>query len=69
MQVTTGQTIGKHVVVVGAGGNIGSHLVPSLARLTAVACITLIDRDIYEEANLRSQNITARDLDKAKATV
>ncbi len=69
MQVTTEHNIGKHVIVVGAGGNIGSHLVPHLARLTEVTCVTLIDRDSYEQTNLRSQSITARDLGKAKATV
>ena len=60
---------GKHVVVVGAGGNIGSHLAPHLARLTKVARITLIDRGIYEQANLCSQNITVHDLGRAKAAV
>ena len=28
---------GKSIVVVGAGGNIGSHLMPHLARLPGVA--------------------------------
>jgi molybdopterin/thiamine biosynthesis adenylyltransferase len=69
MQVATEQNIGKRVVVVGAGGNIGSHLVPHLARLTEVMRVTLIDRDHYEQTNLRSQNVTTRDLGKTKAMV
>jgi molybdopterin/thiamine biosynthesis adenylyltransferase len=60
---------GKKVVVVGAGGNIGSHLVTHLARLEEIASITLVDRNVYEEANRRSQNITARDVGKSKAEV
>jgi molybdopterin/thiamine biosynthesis adenylyltransferase len=68
MQDTTISNSGKHIVVVGAGGNIGSHLVSHLARLAVVSRITLIDRDRYEQANLRTQNITVRNLGKAKAT-
>ena len=60
---------GKSLVVVGAGGNIGSHLVGHLARLSELAPITLIDRDVYEERNLRSQDIAASDVPKSKAAV
>jgi molybdopterin/thiamine biosynthesis adenylyltransferase len=60
---------GKTVVVVGAGGNIGSHLVAHLARMPQVRRITLIDRDVYEAANLASQDITPRDVGKQKAIV
>ncbi|HSB08828.1 MAG TPA: ThiF family adenylyltransferase [Blastocatellia bacterium] len=59
----------KRVVVVGAGGNIGSHLVSHLARMSGLDCITLIDRDVYELANLRSQDITPGDVGKFKAHV
>lgn len=68
MQGTTDTRSGTHVLVVGAG-NIGSHLIPHLARLAEVAQVTLVDRDCYEQANLQSQSITARDLGKAKATI
>jgi hypothetical protein len=60
---------GKSVVVAGAGGVIGSHLVPHLGRMPDVSRVTLIDRDVYESTNLRSQAITARDVGKAKAVV
>jgi molybdopterin/thiamine biosynthesis adenylyltransferase len=60
---------GQRIAVVGAGGNIGSHLVPHLGRLPGVARVTLIDRDIYEARNLRTQDITHADLGKPKAMV
>ena len=60
---------GKSVTVVGAGGNIGSHLVPHLARMPGVTRVTLIDRDVYESKNLASQAITPRDVGRSKATV
>lgn len=58
-----------HVVVVGAGGNIGSHLVPHLARSPLVSRLTLIDRDCYEPGNLRAQAIDRSDVGKPKALV
>ena len=57
------------VTVVGAGGNIGSHLVPHLGRMPGVRRVTLLDRDVYEKKNLASQDITRYDLGKPKATV
>jgi molybdopterin/thiamine biosynthesis adenylyltransferase len=57
------------VVVVGAGGNIGSHLVRHLGRMPAIGRVTLIDRDVYEAANLRSQDITPAAVGKSKAMV
>jgi len=57
------------VTVVGAGGNIGSHLVPHLARMRGVERVTLVDPDICVEKNLASQDITGRDVGKAKAAV
>ena len=59
----------KTVIVVGAGGNIGSHLAPHLARMPEVGRVTLIDKDFYEATNLRSQDITLRDVGKSKAAV
>lgn len=59
----------KSVVVIGAGGNIGSHLVPHLGRMPEVARVTLIDRDVYEPANLLTQDITPRDVGRQKAVV
>ena len=59
----------KHVIVVGAGGNIGSHLVPLLARMPEIDRLTLIDRDRYEERNLGSHGLTRADVGRAKATV
>ena len=57
------------VVIVGAGGNIGSHLVPHLARMPQVGRVTLIDKDVYEARNVYSQDITPRDVGKPKAVV
>jgi molybdopterin/thiamine biosynthesis adenylyltransferase len=59
----------KTVILVGAGGNIGSHLAPHLARMPEVGRVTLIDRDFYEEKNLGSQDIARRDVGKSKAKV
>jgi len=60
---------GRHFVVAGAGGNIGSHLVPLLARWPDVARLTLVDFDRYEAKNLRSQDIEPADIGKPKAEV
>jgi molybdopterin/thiamine biosynthesis adenylyltransferase len=57
------------VVVVGAGGNIGSHLVPLLARQPELGRLTLIDPDLYEPANICSQAVAPRDVGRAKARV
>ena len=65
----TSPNLEKSIVVVGAGGNIGSHLVSHLARFEPVARITLIDKDRYEPANVRSQDIMPRDVGKLKAVV
>jgi molybdopterin/thiamine biosynthesis adenylyltransferase len=59
----------KSIVVVGAGGNTGSHLVPHLARMSCVESVTLIDHDHYEAKNLVTQNIAVRDIGKPKALV
>ena len=59
----------KTVTLVGAGGNIGSHLVPHLGRMPGVSRVTLVDRDIYEERNLYSQDILPGDIGKPKALV
>jgi len=64
--VSTG---GKSVTVIGAGGNIGSHVVAHLARSTGVRRITLIDHDLYDDTNLRSQDIRRRDVGRPKVTV
>ena len=56
-------------VVVGAGGNIGSHLVPHLGRMPEIKRATLIDPDTYDAANLSSQNIVTRDVGRRKAAV
>jgi len=60
---------GKAVVVVGAGGNIGSHLVPHLPRTPGIGRATFIDRDCYDETNLWTQDIRRRDLARPKAVV
>lgn len=61
--------MGWSAVVVGAGGNIGSHLVPHLARMPGLDRLTLVDRDAYEAGNLSSQDITPSDVGRKKALV
>lgn len=62
-------TATRHVVVVGVGGNIGSHLVPHLGRMRDVARVTLVDRGVYEAANLAGQDIARGDVGHAKAVI
>lgn len=57
---------GAHVVLVGVG-NIGSHLVSHLGRMTEVGRVTIIDRDRYERANLVGQEILPGDIGRAKS--
>ncbi len=59
----------RKVIVAGAGGNIGSHVVPLIARQGGVGLIILADPDIYEAKNAVSQNIAACDVGRPKATV
>ncbi len=59
---------GKTVVVIGAG-NIGSQLIPNVARMSAVGRMTIIDPDAYEAKNLAGQNIVPSDVGKPKAAV
>jgi molybdopterin/thiamine biosynthesis adenylyltransferase len=55
---TSGPTRGGEATAVVVGlGNVGSHLVSHLARTSAIARVVLIDRDRYEEKNLRTQAI------------
>jgi molybdopterin/thiamine biosynthesis adenylyltransferase len=60
---------GKTVVVVGAGGNIGSQLVPHLARTAGVGRVVLVDHQQYDESNLWTQNVRRRDLGHFKVAV
>lgn len=60
---------GKSLTYVGAGGNIGSHAVVSLARAGCLEHLTLIDPDSYEPRNLASQAIARRDLGRRKVDV
>ncbi len=56
----------RSVTVFGVG-NIGSHLIPHLARIPGIAEVTVVDRDSYEESNLVGQQIARADLGVAKA--
>ena len=60
---------GAHLVVLGAGGNIGSQSTPLLARLPGINRLTLVDCDRYEEKNLLSQAINRSDIGHSKARV
>jgi molybdopterin/thiamine biosynthesis adenylyltransferase len=59
---------GATLVVVGAG-NIGSFLLPHLARLDCVTRLIIVDKDTYSTGNLRSQSISRVDVGRPKATV
>ena len=60
------QTERKHVVVAGAGGNTGSHLLPHLARMPGIGRLTLVDPEFYEPGNLAVQNIDRVDVGQPK---
>ncbi|MFH1681959.1 MAG: ThiF family adenylyltransferase [Candidatus Eisenbacteria bacterium] len=59
----------KRVAVIGAGGNIGSHLVLHLARMSDLEKAVLIDGDSYETSNLFSQDIALPDIGERKAVI
>lgn len=50
-------------------GNIGSHVVPLVARLSEIAEICLIDGDRYDASNLVGQNCTLSDIGRWKVDV
>jgi molybdopterin/thiamine biosynthesis adenylyltransferase len=56
----------KTLVVAGAGGNTGSHLLPHLVRMSQVERLILVDPDVYEESNVAVQNIDSQDIGKPK---
>lgn len=59
---------GASVVLAGCG-NIGSHLVPHLARIPGVGRVVLVDPDVYERKNLAGQDIRAADVGRKKVEV
>jgi len=56
----------RHVVVAGAGGNTGSHLLPHLGRMNGIARLSLVDPDAYTAANLAAQDIESRQVGETK---
>lgn len=58
----------KSAVVIGLG-NIGGYAAGLLARLPDLERLTLLDRDVYEEKNLASQDVGAGDVGRPKALV
>jgi molybdopterin/thiamine biosynthesis adenylyltransferase len=60
---------GKSILVAGCGGNIGSHLLRSLARMPGLGHVTLVDHDVYEPRNVANQDILPRDVGKPKVQV
>lgn len=58
----------RSLVVIGAG-NVGSFLLGHLSRLRSFGHLTIIDHDSYEQKNLWGQDVTPRDIGKAKAEV
>ena len=65
----TRQDVPRRTVVVVGVGNVGSHLVPHLARMPGIAHVVVIDKGRYEQANVRTQDITPGGVDKRKAQV
>ncbi len=60
---------GTSVTVIGAGGNIGSHLIPHLGRIPGLTRVSLVDMDRYEEVNRQSQDILPGDVGRLKVQV
>ncbi len=58
-----------HVAVIGAGGNIGSHLTPLVARLPGVARLTLVDPGVYEAKDRAGQAVAVADVGRRKVDV
>ncbi|MHC4787224.1 MAG: hypothetical protein ACYTE6_14815, partial [Planctomycetota bacterium] len=58
---------GATLLVPGCGGNIGSSLIPHVARIEGLGKAILIDPDRYESHNLSGQNIDPGDLGRRKA--
>lgn len=56
-------------VVVAGAGNIGSHVLPLVARMARVARIAIVDPDLYDDRNLMSQDITEGNVGRPKADV
>jgi molybdopterin/thiamine biosynthesis adenylyltransferase len=59
---------GRSVVIIGAGGQIGSNVVPHIGKMTEVSRVTLLDQDRYEQHNLAAQMIDPGDVGRPKAT-
>ena len=55
-------------IVIGLG-NIGSHLVPHVARMPEIERLVLIDPDVYGESNRLSQAIGTADIGRPKTEV
>jgi len=62
------QEPGATVALLGVG-NAGSHVVPHLGRQQGISRVILVDPDLYEPANLRSQDIRQEDVGKSKVRV
>jgi molybdopterin-synthase adenylyltransferase len=60
---------GGHVVVVGCGGNIGSHLCSLLARLPEVHRLTLVDPEVYTSSDAAAQDVTPAEAGQPKVRV
>jgi hypothetical protein len=59
---------GARIVLAGCG-NIGSHVVPHLARIPGIGEVVLVDPDVYAKHNISGQDIRARDVGRAKVEV
>jgi len=51
------------------GGNLGSQTAPHVARMEQLGSAVLVDPNVYEEKDLRGQNILPRDVGHGKAAV
>ncbi len=69
LRVPESATDARFAIAVVGAGNIGSHVVPLLARLPGLGRLIIVDRDVYEAKNLRGQACGPADVGKAKAYV
>jgi len=67
VSVTSGGDVGGTCAALIGLGNIGGFAAGLLARVPGLARLIVIDRDVYDESNLVSQDIAATDVGKPKA--
>jgi molybdopterin/thiamine biosynthesis adenylyltransferase len=62
------ELLAKRSVLLAGAGNIGTHVVPLLAR-AGVGLVRIVDRDTVEARNLKTQDFRPEEVGRAKAEV